>query len=73
MNGQSGNGAPGHFPGDSWEEPKDFDDRANALWNLYVKKAKAHDKARMQTLNDDMDKFLIFVCVGYQPIPGQSS
>jgi len=73
MNDESGTGAPSHSPEASSEEPTDFGDSANALWSLYGKKAKAHDEARMQTLNDDMDRFLIFACVGYQPIPGQSS
>jgi len=44
---QSGNGASSHSPEDSLEEPKDFDDSANALWNLYGKEAKARDEARM--------------------------
>jgi len=59
--------------GNSPGEPKDFDDSANALWNLYGKEAKAHDEARMQSLRGDMDGLLIFVCIGYQPMTGQSS
>jgi len=73
MNGQSGTGAPSHSPEASLEEPKDFDDSANALWDLYRKEIQAHDEAQMQTLREDMDGLLIFVCVGYQLIPGQSS
>ncbi|KAI0285609.1 hypothetical protein BC826DRAFT_115406 [Russula brevipes] len=38
----------------------DFDDGANALWSLYGKEAKNRDKARIQTLKDDMDGVLIF-------------
>jgi len=73
MNDQSGNGAPGHPPEDSREKPNDFDDSANVLWYLYGKEVKDHDEARMQTLRDDMDGLLIFVCIGYQPMAGQSS
>jgi hypothetical protein len=40
----------------------DFDDSANALWSLYGKEAKGHDKATIKTLKDDMDGLLIFVC-----------
>jgi len=67
MNDQSGNGAPGHSPEDSPEKSKDFDDSANVLWYLYGKEAKDHDEARMQTLRDDMDGLLIFVCIGISP------
>jgi len=73
MNDQSGNGAPSHSPKDSREKPKDFDNSANVLWNLYGKEAKDHDEARMQTLRDDMDGLLIFVCISYQPMIGQPS
>ncbi|KAI9457258.1 hypothetical protein BJY52DRAFT_1120508, partial [Lactarius psammicola] len=38
----------------------DFDDSANALWSLHMKEAKSHDKARIQSLKDDMDGVLIF-------------
>jgi Family of unknown function (DUF6535) len=41
---------------------QDFDDSANDLWSLYGKEAKSHDKARIETLKDDMDGVLIFVC-----------
>ena len=40
----------------------DFDGSANALWTLYGKEAESHDKSRIQTLKDDMDGVLIFVC-----------
>jgi hypothetical protein len=40
---------------------EDFDDSANALWSLYVKEAKGHDEATIQTIKDDMDGALIFV------------
>ena len=39
----------------------DFDGNSNALWTLYGKEAKGHDKARIETLKDDMDGVLIFV------------
>ena len=39
----------------------DFDGSANALWTLYGKVAKSHDKSRIQTLKDDMDGVLIFI------------
>jgi len=38
-----------------------FDDSANALWSLHEKEAKSHDRARIQSLKDDMDGVLIFV------------
>jgi hypothetical protein len=46
------------------ESHKDFDDSANDLWSLYGKEAKSHDEARINTLKDDMDGVLIFVCAG---------
>jgi hypothetical protein len=42
-------------------EVEDFDDSANALWSLYVKEAKSHDEATVETIKDDMDGALIFV------------
>lgn len=60
---QSGNSAPNNSPEDSSEEPKDFDDSANALWSLYKQEAKNRDEAQIQTLKDDMDGVLIFVCI----------
>jgi hypothetical protein len=49
------------------EEPPrmigDFDDNANALWSLQLKEAENHDEARIQSLKDDMNSFLIFVRV----------
>ena len=69
----SGSGTPSDPPEDHTEELSDFDDSANALWNIYRKGAKSHDEARMQTLRDDMDGLLIFVCIRYQPMTGWSS
>jgi hypothetical protein len=40
----------------------DFDGSANPLWTLYGKEAKSHDESQIQTLKDDMDGVLIFVC-----------
>jgi len=70
-NNQSGNGAPSNSPEDSSDEPKDFDDSANALWSLYEQEAKYRDEAQIQTLKDDMDGVLIQVCICiyYLPIP----
>ena len=45
------------------KERRDFDDGANALWSLYGKEAKSHDKARFESLAEDMDGVLIFVSV----------
>ncbi len=39
----------------------DFDDTANALWNLHKEEAKSHDEAHIQSLKEDMDSVLIFV------------
>lgn len=59
---QGGRGADAD---NSSQEPRmigDFEGSANALWTLYGKEAKSHDEARIQTLKDDMDGVLIFVC-----------
>ena len=53
---------PSIFPEESHEQRRDFNDSANNLWFLYGKKAKNHDQARIETLKDDMDGILIFVC-----------
>lgn len=47
------------------EEPRmvgDFDGSSNALWTLFRDEAQSHDDARINTLKDDMDSSLIFVC-----------
>ena len=46
----------------------DFEGSANALWSMYGKEAKSHDDARIQTIKEDMDGVLIFVC-SYQILP----
>jgi predicted neuraminidase len=56
---------PSRAPADgeeSHEQPQDFDDSANELWSLYEKEAKSHDESRIETLKDDMDGVLIYVC-----------
>lgn len=62
-----GDGFPvaGNAHQDTPEQPMigDFDDSANALWSLYGKEAKSHDEARIQTLKEDMEGVLIFVCL----------
>lgn len=40
----------------------DFDGSSKALWTLFGTEAKSHDNARINTLKDDMDGVLIFVC-----------
>ncbi len=54
---------PGDTPPEMPSMIGDFDDSANALWSLHMKEAKSHDKARIQSLKDDMDGVLIFVCI----------
>lgn len=51
-------------PASDEERPKirDFDRSANELWTLFGSEAKSHDNARVNTLKDDMDGVLIFVC-----------
>ena len=71
MNDQSRNGPQSSSPEDVSEKPEDFDDSANRLWSLYEKEAKNRDEAQIQTLKDDMDGVLIFVCIYYLPIRGQ--
>jgi hypothetical protein len=39
----------------------DFDSGASALWALYRDEAKSRDRARIQTLKEDMEGVLIFV------------
>ena len=46
---------------------RDFDGGANGLWNLYRNEAKSYDKARIETLKDDMDGVLIFVRFDFCP------
>ena len=41
----------------------DFEGSANALWTLYGKEAESHDNSQIQTLKEDMDGVLIFVCL----------
>jgi hypothetical protein len=65
VDNQPGNGAPNNPPGNSSEEPNDSDDSANPLWSLYEQEAKYRDEAQIQTLKDDMDGVLIFVCICY--------
>ena len=52
------------FPEEPHKQRQDFDDSANGLWPLYGKEAKSYDEARINTLKDDMDGVLIFVCAG---------
>ncbi|KAN0136276.1 hypothetical protein V8E53_005881 [Lactarius tabidus] len=42
------------------KQPRDFDDGANALWSLYGKEAQTHDKARFESVSQDMDGVLVF-------------
>ena len=52
---------------------RDFDDNANAFWSLHMKEAKSHDEARIESIKDDMDGVLIFVCIYISPeFSGQS-
>src|SRR6266852_1050121 len=60
-----GNGTPVPKPN---EERPDFDRSANELWTLFGTEAKSHDDARVNTLKDDMDGVLIFVC-SYLSVP----
>jgi hypothetical protein len=57
-------------PESNEERPKirDFDRSANELWTLFGTEAKSHDNARVNTLKDDMDGVLIFVC-SYLSVP----
>jgi len=59
---------PSRSPGESHQEPKDFDDGANDLWSLYGKEARSHDEVQIQALKEDMDGVLIFVCVHSLPL-----
>jgi hypothetical protein len=45
------------------KQPRDFDDGANALWSLYGKEAQTHDKARFESVSQDMDGVIVFVRV----------
>ena len=44
----------------------DFDDNANPMWSLHLGEAKSHDEARINSLKDDMDSVLIFVCIVFR-------
>jgi hypothetical protein len=54
---------PGPRNGTSNAEPNDFDGSSKVLWSLFGTEAKSHDNARVNTLKDDMDGVLIFVCI----------
>ncbi len=41
----------------------DFDDSANTFWSLHMKEARGRDKARIESLKDDMEGILLFVRV----------
>jgi hypothetical protein len=77
MNDPSGNDTQSSSSEDSAEDPskerEDFDDSANALWSLYEKEVKNRDEAQIQTLKDDMDGVLIFVCTYLLPVSCQLS
>ncbi len=40
----------------------DFGGSASEYWRLFRDEAKSHDEARINTLKDDMESALIFVC-----------
>jgi len=63
MNDPPGNDHPSH----SQEHHKDFDNSANSLWSLYTKEVKSLDEVRIQSLKDDMDGILLFVCARFPP------
>jgi len=54
-------------PSCSQERHKDFDNSANSLWSLYTKEVKSLDEVRIQSLKDDMDGILLFVCTLFPP------
>lgn len=58
----SRNGTPVSKPNEERPKISDFDRSANELWTLFGTEAKSHDDARVNTLKDDMDGVLIFVC-----------
>jgi hypothetical protein len=41
----------------------DFDGSSKAFWTLFGTEAKSCDNVRVNTLKDDMDGVLIFVCL----------
>ncbi|KAH9170083.1 hypothetical protein EDB89DRAFT_1853795 [Lactarius sanguifluus] len=49
------NSSDGPVHSEAHTEYKDFDDGANALWNLYGEEAQIHDEARFQSLAADMN------------------
>ena len=52
-------------PGHNEEQhlTSEFDGSSKALWTLFGTEAKSYDNARINTLKDDMDGVLIFVCL----------
>lgn len=66
MNDPSGNDDPSR----SQERRDDFDNSANSLWSLYTKEVKSLDEVRIQSLKDDMDGILLFVCAHFPPLMG---
>ncbi len=62
------NGTPVPVSNEERHKIRDFDRSANELWTLFGTEAKSHDDARVNTLKDDMDGVLIFVC-SYLSVP----
>ena len=62
-NRQPGSGDRSNDPSKMPPVIGDFDDNANAFWSLHMKEAKSHDEARIESIKDDMDGVLIFVCI----------
>ena len=58
------NGASGPEPNEEQHMIGDFDGSSSKeFWTLFGTEAKSCDNARINTLKDDMDGVLIFVCL----------
>ena len=64
---QPGGGDPSSGGSATSEMIGDFDDSANAFWSLHMKEAKSHDEDRINSMKEDMDSALIFVCIYISP------
>jgi hypothetical protein len=57
------NGTSDPEPNEERHKIGDFDGSSKVLWTLFGTEAKSYDNACINTLKDDMDGVLIFVCL----------
>ena len=68
MSHPSQNDLPSRPPEESQDENGELGASSNCIWLEYEKAVKIRDKVRIETLKDDMDGVLIFVCIYNLPV-----